>query len=260
MTFGCEYEAGLDNIRDNIGDYQDDFIKHGLLIFRNLAPTKEEQLEITHLFMFGKGNRKILYDDTISHEYFSKSGRLENEDPNALVGHWHIDNAVHEYSTSLVTMHMAHWVGEQGTGNTIFIDLEGLFQVCPDHYKLELEGLELLHQSGQDDAEGNHAPGAVHPLFRIHPITGNTILFYTGPDLNPVNGPVPEFDLFKEWMSMILKRMLDEGYYPELKHELEWNQGDMVLMDNRCILHGFRGGWKLGERVMHKAEGQWVRP
>lgn len=260
MTFGCEYHTNLKTIKDNIGDFQDDFIKHRLLIFRDLQPTKEEQLEITDLFMFGKGNRDHMFIDDVNHEYFSQSGRLEHEDPDTLVGHWHVDNAVHEYSPTVVTMFMSHWVGKQGTGNTIFIDLEGLFQVCPDHYKSELKGIELLHQSGQDDTEGNLARGAVHPLFRIHPITGNTILFYTGPDLDPVDGRTAEFDAFKGWVSLTLPRVLDDGLHPQIKYELEWNQGDMVLMDNRCVLHGFRGGWTLGERVMRKTEGQWVRP
>jgi alpha-ketoglutarate-dependent taurine dioxygenase len=259
MTFGYEYHTDLRNIKDNIGDFQDDFIKYRLLIFRNLQSTEEEQLEITNLFMFGKGNRDHTLID-ITHEYFSQSGRLEHEDPDTLVGQWHVDNAVHEYSPTVVTMLMDRWVGEHGTGNTIFIDLEGLFQICPDHFKSKLEHLELLHQSGQDDADGNHASGAVHPLFRIHPITGNTILFYTGPDLNPVDGPTAEFDEFKDWISLTLAKVLDDGLHPQMKYEMEWNQGDMVLMDNRCILHGFRGGWKIGERSMRKTEGQWVRP
>ena len=41
---------------------------------------------------------------------------------------------------------------------------------------------------------------------------------------------------------------------PEVVFIQEWEEGDVMIWDNRNTVHTFHGGWRLGERVFRKLE------
>ena len=86
-------------------------------------------------------------------------------------------------------------------------------------------GLELLNE-----AELDHLPPVVHPLMRIHPATGRPNLF-VGRHASHIVGE----DL--EESRRLLRRLTTEAGQPPRTWKHRWQPGDIVIWDNRCVLH-----------------------
>ena len=244
-------------ILSNSDFYADLLARNKVLGFVELRPYRRQHEEILVSLMRGEGDRSFgpIWDVTHPH--------LENVLPNMpddfLVGHWHADNTVWEESPTITSMHMHTWTGEKGKGNTVLVDCQKLYEKCPSHLRDYLQDLMLLHRSGANDPEtGELAKGAVHPALRTHSVTGGTSLFYTGPECDPVDGETELFNEYKTWLN---GTQVDGALYDqENQIQWEWSEGDLLIWDNSCMVHGFLGGWKYGERVFDKLEGQWAKP
>lgn len=177
-----------------------------------------------------------------------------------------LDDRAH---TAYVSMNMKVFNCSSSYGKTIFLDLIKLNNACPNDFKKKLSNSKIqyniakskdfdidappktlsnLDQSDSDleiaiaKAKVNPLPGIFYP-FRTHPVTGETILFwpnYKSSEL--IDGPKEWFDEFKQWV----KEYLDEetNWY-----SWEWSQGDILIFDNRCMLHSFTPGWKPEDRI-----------
>jgi hypothetical protein len=73
--------------------------------------------------------------------------------------------------------------------------------------------------------------GAVHPLVRIHPVTGRPALFLCGAYIRGIVGMHPaESDA----LLTFLRTRLDD---PNLQCRWRWQQGDVAVWDERCTNH-----------------------
>ena len=86
-------------------------------------------------------------------------------------------------------------------------------------------GLELLNE-----AELDHLPPVVHPLMRIHPATGRPNLF-VGRHASHIVGED------QEESRRLLRRLTAEACQPPRIWKHRWQPGDIVIWDNRCVLH-----------------------
>ena len=69
-----------------------------------------------------------------------------------------------------------------------------------------------------------------HPLVRRNPVNGRESLFL-GAHASHVEGlPVAEGHAF-------LKELLDHVTQPQFCYHHEWQEGDLIIWDNRCVLH-----------------------
>ena len=75
------------------------------------------------------------------------------------------------------------------------------------------------------------SPGAVHPLVRTHPETGRNCLFLGRRSKAYVAGmTVAESDA-------LLDALLAHATQPQFAWHHDWKNGDLLMWDNRCVMH-----------------------
>ena len=81
------------------------------------------------------------------------------------------------------------------------------------------------------DEERGRWPDVVHPLVRAHPVTGREGYYIGFGDVREVAGLPREDGL------ALIKRLADEATRPERVYRHRWRPGDVVVWDNRGVLH-----------------------
>jgi alpha-ketoglutarate-dependent 2,4-dichlorophenoxyacetate dioxygenase len=69
-----------------------------------------------------------------------------------------------------------------------------------------------------------------HPLVRVNPVNGRKTLFLGAHASHIVGLPVEEG-------RALLKELLAHVTQPEFCYRHEWQEGDLIIWDNRCVLH-----------------------
>jgi len=144
-------------------------------------------------------------------------------------------------------------------GNTSFCTMYGIYDSLPAKLKERIDGLSIKHDgtytSGGNVRQGivptddpMTSPGAVHPLVCTHPVTGRRML-YLGRRRNAylVGLELAESEtLLGELWSFVNR--------PEFVWEHVWRVGDLLLWDNRCIMHRRDAFDPNSRRIMHRTQ------
>ena len=118
------------------------------------------------------------------------------------------------------------------TGDTATIDYEAGVRMTPD-------GLRLAEPARPDAVRGRRgkAPHA-RPLVRVHPPTGRKVLWASPKNMDhlEVGGRALSVERSRARLAELLRYGTATGETP-LVYEHRWKPGDLVLMDNRQVLH-----------------------
>ena len=168
---------------------------------------------------------------------------------------WHSDQSSFE-STPSATMLYAIEVPE-GQGRTGFLNTHLAYDTLPADLKRRVQGLNLKHDDSFDSAghlrvnykpvtDVRAAPGAVHPVVCTHPETGRDALFLgRRPHAYLMGLPVVE----SEALLNQLWAHLAQGTYVWRQ---EWKKGDLVIWDNRSVLHQREAFDPSARRLLHR--------
>jgi taurine dioxygenase len=147
--------------------------------------------------------------------------------------HWHSDMTYNTAPPKL-TMLYAHAAPQFG-GDTAFANQHLAYDELSSGLKQTLEGLRALHSArglaelyGAAKAE---APEAEHPVIRSHDETGRRALYVCRAFTRQ----------FRGWSRAesrgLLEYLFEHSVRPEYQARHRWHAGDLVLWDNRCLLH-----------------------
>ena len=152
---------------------------------------------------------------------------------------WHTDSS-YKSTAAKASLLAAHVVPTAG-GETEWADMRAGYDVLDDSMKLWLEdkvaihsfrfshawhgGLELL-----SDEDLANLPPVEHPITQMHPDSGRKILFIGRHASHIVGQPVPA-------SRKLLRRLTDQSAQPPRTWKHQWSRGDLVIWDNRCVLH-----------------------
>ena len=153
----------------------------------------------------------------------------------------------------------------EGHGNTWFCDMEAVLAALPAAMRDRVAGLSCKHDSTRNSAGELRAgfresyapedqPGAVHPLVRTHPETGRKSLFL-GRRRNAHVIGLPHAE-----GQALLDELWAFAARPEFTWVQEWRTGDVLIWDNRCVMHRRDPFDASLRRLMHRTQIQGSRP
>jgi taurine dioxygenase len=176
---------------------------------------------------------------------------------------WHSDNSYREQPLSFSALYSLE-VPPAG-GNTGFANMYLALETLAPETRARIEGRTLKHDltynSAGDLREGfqpvsdvRDAPGPSHPIVRTHAETGYDALYLGRRPNAYING----LDIAES------EALLDELWAHATRSEHTWRHvwraGDILIWDNRCVMH-HREPFDAGSRrVMHRIQCQGDRP
>jgi len=156
--------------------------------------------------------------------------------------HWHTDKPYHPAPPLLTTLYAV--VLPPAGGDTEFANMILAYEALPAAMKRRIAGLRVAFRPAFEDSR----PGAEHPLVRTHPDTGGKSL-YLGNHATHILG------LPHAVGAALLQQLLDHATQPHFVYTHRWRIGDLVMWDNRCLLHRAVNNYEIGRyrRVMHRS-------
>ena len=170
---------------------------------------------------------------------------------------WHSDNSYRDRPLSYSALYSLE-VPPQG-GNTGFANMYLALETLDPALRKRIEGRTLKHDmtynSAGDLREGfspvsdvREAPGPSHPIIRTHPETGCNALYLGRRPNAYING------LSVAESEELLDALWSHATQDRFTWHHEWQAGDLLIWDNRCVMHHrdpFDGGYR---RVMHRIQ------
>ena len=121
------------------------------------------------------------------------------------------------------------------------------YETLPIDVRRELQGRRITHVVTGLQLGPDQETSAVHPIFRVHPISGRTALYLSTPQrCAQVSGMSPQR------AAEIVAFLFDHSTRGDNVYRHTWAPGDVVMWDNRCVLHRADHAGVVGERVMHR--------
>ncbi|OPX11316.1 TauD/TfdA family dioxygenase [Mycobacterium sp. AT1] len=137
-------------------------------------------------------------------------------------------------------------VPERG-GQTLFTNQYAAYESLPERLRTFLEGRTITHVVTGVAPDVRQESAATHPIFLVHPVSGRTALFLSTPErCAEVSGMTPEL------AAITVKYLFEHSTRDANVYRHAWLPGDVVMWDNRCVLHRADHHGVVGDRVLHR--------
>jgi taurine dioxygenase len=228
------------------------FAKHHVLVLRDQHFDPPQFKDAARVFgelmthdktdIFVPGHPDVYY---VSNDRFVNGKRLIPGET------FHTDHSNHPAPPKATTLYAVE-LPSRG-GDTQYVNMHLAYDELPDAMKAKIAGLKAVHvyQSkysprdiGPLTEEGKKhlPPPGVHPLVRVHPENGMKALY-----INPVRiEGIPGMD--DEAALALVAALMDHATQPKYEYRHRWRPGDMVIWDNRSVLHKANTDYDMAER------------
>jgi taurine dioxygenase len=149
-------------------------------------------------------------------------------------------------------------------GDTQYVNMHRAYDELSDQTKRRLLGLEAIHvyesrysarkMIALNEESRDRVPDAVvHPIVRTHPESGRKAIYINPIRIDGIVG-MPEAEALS-----LLADLLKHATQPRYQYRHRWRAGDLVMWDNRCLLHKANGDYDMGQlrylyRIMLKGD------
>jgi len=237
------------------------FHDHHIVVFRDQTLTREQQFAFSASF----GEVEIHGGQTAAGKRYGvahvisnlgSDGKPVDRSSSPISNYrWHTDKAYHAVPPMLTTLYAVEMPAEGG--DTEFANTAMSYAALPAKTKREIAGLRVVFRwgAGFGDSTGGSAaqaslrerPPVDHPLVRTHPQTGAKAL-YLGNHSSHIQG-LPEAD-----GKALLEALLEHATQRQFVYRHWWRMGDLVMWDNRCLLHRAVANYEMGSerRILHR--------
>lgn len=253
------------------------WLDHGVLRFRDQKLSDPNIVDFSR--RFGeldlapvKGHGRAAVEDLP--ELFVISNVVENGESIGSLGDsellWHTDMAYSEEPPKASCLY-ALSVSARG-GETGYIDMYTVYDTLPADLGDQIEGRTIKHDSVYTldgflrDGSGRRIDprnidvstiaGPSHPIIRTHPETGRKALYLGRRQNTYVNG------LSVEESETLLDRLWDHvgAQAPTASWHQKWRVGDLLIWDNRRVMHRRNSFPPESRRLMHRTQVKGDRP
>lgn len=243
-------------------------IDNPVLIFRDQSLTKDQQARFSGSFGELEGHIGKLSDGStfpLVHTLtnLDAEGNLINMDVAKLNWLWHTDKSYHAIPAFVTILHALE-VPTSG-GDTQFSNARLAYDALPPNMKARIDRLHVVHDwvasrinsgtSPATEAQKRSRPPVTHPLVRTHPDSGAKSL-YLGVHASHVVG------LSKSDSRTLLAELTEHIGQKEFIYTHRWCRGDVVMWDNRCLLHRALPNYEIARhpRVLNRTVVVGTRP
>lgn len=252
----------------DLGDFaqvRDAFHRYAVLVFPDQRLTDDEQIGFSERFgplevSIRKDRPRRIENPRISDisNVDEKDRVFDPDDERAIYNSgnrlWHTDSSFKRVP-AMASLLSGREVPPSG-GETEFADLRAAWDALPEERKRGLDALVAEHSFvysrgliGYDqftDAERAMVPPVQQAVVRTHPATGRKSLYLGSHASHVIGRPVEEG-------RALLKDLLEFATQPRFVYGHAWKRHDLVMWDNRCVLHRGRP-WdeQRHRRVMHR--------
>ena len=238
----------------------DAYLQHHLLCFRSEPLAAADFVAVAR--RFGEPQRQLLREqrhDQVPEVSLLDStyDRLEDKPDDLLrvrLSGWHTDDSYFEVPAK-ATLLQSIEIPESG-GQTRFCNAQTAYEGLDDSEKQRLSTLKAAHRydtlrapvrpKARSPEEVVETPEVVHPIVRTHEDTGEKAIY-----LNPnrtdrvMDVSHDESETILEW---IYERMTQDKY----RYDHEWRVGDLMIWDNRCLVHSVNMDFPVGQKRLHQ--------
>lgn len=143
--------------------------------------------------------------------------------------------------------------------DTGFLNMYAAYETLPGDLKRAVDGRTCTHDSSRNSAgelrkgfqrtlDVRQTPGAHHPLVRLHPVTRRKALFLGRRPGAYIHG------LSVEESEALLDAVWEHATQERFAWYQKWRVGDLVLWDNRCVMHRRDAFDDSARRLMHRTQ------
>ena len=170
--------------------------------------------------------------------------------------HWHSDMTYNEHPPKL-TMLYAHEAPALG-GETAFANQILAYRELSAGMRRLVDQLQAIHSAEGlaqlYGADKESAPRAVHPVVRTHDETGERALYVC-------RAFTTRFvDWRRQDSQVVLDYLFEHSVRPEYQARHQWRPGDLVMWDNRCLLHYAVHDHADEPRLIHRCQVEGPQP
>ncbi len=157
---------------------------------------------------------------------------------------WHADSSYRSVPSD-ASLFYGEIVPPEG-GDTMFADATAAYRSLDSAMKQRIEGLVAVHsletlrlwglQHNPDrhqniDSQSTQFPAVRQPLVRQHPVTGAKSLYVCPAVISHIEGMDPAEG------TALIETLTAHITQPRTVYTHRWHQGDLVMWDNRAVLH-----------------------
>jgi len=239
---GVDLARGVDAAL--FGSIHQAFLEHQVLLFgpQDLPPGRQVEfarhfgeVQIHVMNQYHADGHPELYRLSNLDEHGNPSGK--HPDKGTLA--WHTDGSWRRV-TGQATIIYGEVVAGEG-GETHFCDMYGAYERLSPEWKQRIGSLRAVHnldfsrtrRHGEDpmtEAQRREVPPVDHPIVRTHPETGRKCLFL---------GDHAEYVVGMDYGEgrALIEELNALAVHPDLAYEHRWAPGELLVWDNRCVMH-----------------------
>ncbi len=245
------------------------FRVHHFLVFPDQALSREQQFEF--IANFGEIERHGVRNGqtkryTAAHviSNLDSDGNPVDRSTSPVSNYrWHTDKPYYPVPPMLTALYAVE-LPPRG-GDTEFANTALGYATLAEATKRQIDGLRVVFYWGagarkpdaspRTPADLREHPPVDHPLVRTHPETGMKAL-YLGNHASHILG------MTEAEGRALLDELLEHTTKPQFVYTHRWRIGDLVMWDNRCLLHRAVANYEMGRyrRVLHRSVVRGTMP
>jgi taurine dioxygenase len=242
------------------------FLDHSVIAIRDQTLNAPQFLEAMKIFgdIFLQHNPQFAVRECPQIHYISNQDKLEDGRVYIPGEGYHTDHS-NDIEPPKATALCAVKLPKSG-GDTQFVNMFKAYDALPEEMKKRIDSLQARHvyQSKYSvrklprlarERSPIASVSVVHPIVRTHPQTGRKAIY-----INPIR--IEEIVGMPERKALVLlEQLLEHATQEKFQYRHKWKTGDVVIWDNRCLMHKANGDYPVTEvRYLYRVILKGDRP
>ena len=229
------------------------FVENAVLVIRAQTLKAEQFLKAIEIFgtVYPQQNKRFALPECPQIHYISNQDHFDDGKRYIPGEGYHTDHS-NDAVPPKATVLLAVELPDKG-GDTQFVNMRKAYNALPSDMKNRLASLEAVHvyQSKHSERkllslspedQKKVSPAIVRSLVRRHPVTGRKSLYLNPMRIESIVG-MPDSEALP-----LLDELMAHAVQEKFQYRHRWQQGDLVMWDNRCLLHKANGDYDHSQR------------